>query len=139
MEAQNLIRGGNQETIGSTARLALWTLAWVGTLALARFGPIHLWEYQPVASWAAIAGNIVVGVGLIVYHARYLQKLDELQRKIMTDAMAVTLGAGLVAGCACGAAANADLIARDTNIGFLIMLMGLVYVIAVVVGNARYR
>ena len=120
-------------------RLALWVLAWVATLALARFGPEHLWDSDSVVSWATLALNIAVGVGLIVAHARFLQDLDELQRKIMRDAMAVTLGAGLVAGCAYGAAANADLISGDADIGLLIVLMGVVYAIATVVGNKRYR
>jgi hypothetical protein len=114
-------------------------LAWLLTLALARFGPDSLWDSQPVASWAAIAGNIAVGIGLIVAHARFLQKMDELQRKIMLDAMAVTLGAGLVAGCAYAAADHADLVARDADIGLLLILMAVVYVIASLVGNARYR
>jgi hypothetical protein len=137
--AQDQTGGSHLDSIKGTARLALWTLAWVATLALARFGPGSLWDSQPVPGWAAIAGNIAVGIGLIIAHARYLQDLDELQRKIMLDAMAVTLGAGLVAGCAYGAAANADLIARDAEIGLLLILMAVVYVIASVGGNMRYR
>lgn len=120
-------------------RLAVWVLAWIGTVALARFGPAHLWDSQSVVSWAAIVSNIAIGIGLIVAHARYLQKLDELQRKIMLDAMAVALGAALVAGCAYGAAANADVMAGDAEIGLLIILMSVVYVMAVLVGNTRYR
>lgn len=131
--------GGDQAAIRSLPDLALWGIAWVATLALARFGPDHLWDSQPVASWAAIVGNVAIGIGFIVAHARYLQKLDELQRKIMLDAMAVTLGSGLVAGCAYAAAEHAALIAREADIGLLLIFMAVVYVLATLVGNMRYR
>jgi hypothetical protein len=131
--------GGYQESNKATARLALWTLAWVATLALARFGPRLLWDSQPVASWAAVATNLAVGIGWIVSHARYLRGIDELQRKIMQDALAITLGVGWVGGFAYVVADAADLIARDIGNGVLPALMGVVYMIANVVGQLRYR
>ena len=126
-------------SIKTTARLALWTLAWVATLALARFGPRLLWDSQPVASWAAVAINLAVGIGWIVAHARFLRGIDELQRKIMQDALAVTLGVGWVGGFAYVVADAADLIALDVDIGVFAALLGVVYMIAIVVGNLRYR
>lgn len=131
--------GGYQEATKATARLALWTFAWVATLALASFGPRLLWDSQPVASWAAVAVNLVVGIGWIAAHARYLRGIDELQRKIMQDALAVTLGVGWVLGFAYVVADAADLIAYDADIGVFAALLGVVYMIAFVVGQLRYR
>jgi len=131
--------GGHQEAMKTTARLALWTLAWVATLALARFGPTYIWDSQPVASWTAIATNVVVGIGWIVAHARYLRAIDELQRKIMQDAMAITLGVGWVGGFAYVVADAADLIAYEANVAIFPVLLAAVYMIAVVVGHLRYQ
>lgn len=131
--------GGHQDSIKATARLALWTFAWVATLALARFGPTSLWDSQPVASWAAVATNLVVGIGWIVAHARFLRGIDELQRKIMQDALAVTLGVGWVGGFAYVVADTADLIAYDVDAGVFPALLGVVYLVATLVGNVRYR
>lgn len=130
--------GGYRDSNKATARLALWTLAWVATFALASFGPEHLWD-SDVASWAAVAANLAVGIGWIVAHARYLRGIDELQRKIMQDALAVTLGVGWVSGFAYVVADAADLIAYDADIGVLTALLGVVYMIAIVVGTIRYR
>ena len=138
MQAHNQT-GGYQQAIKATARLALWTLAWAATLALAKFGPEHLWDSQPAASWAAVAANLAVGIGWIVAHARYLRGIDELQRKIMQDALAVTLGVGWVGGFAYVVADAADLIADDANIAVFPALLGVVYMIAIVVGHLRYR
>ena len=119
--------------------MPVWTLAWMATLALARFGPDLLWDSQPVASWIAIVANLVVGVGWVVAHARYLRAVDDLQRKIMLDAIAVALGVGLVGGFAYATASGANLIAFDANIAFFSALMAVVYLVAIAVGTLRYR
>jgi hypothetical protein len=130
--------GGHRDSNKATARLALWTLAWVATFALASFGPEHLWD-SDVASWAAVAANLAAGIGWIVAHARYLRGTDELQRKIMQDALAVTLGVGWVGGFAYVVADAADLIADGADVGVLTLLLTAVYLIAIAVGNQRYR
>ncbi|RKN03649.1 hypothetical protein [Streptomyces radicis] len=139
MQAENPTWGGHQDSIKRSVHLALWTLAWAATLALARFGPSVLWESQPVASWVAVAANLAVGVGWIVAHARYLRGIDELQRKIMQDALAVTLGVGWVGGFAYVVADGADLIAYAASTGVFPVLLGVIYMMAIVVGNLRYR
>jgi hypothetical protein len=133
--------GGHRDAIMTTARLAIWTLAWLATLAVARFGPELLWDgqQQPVASWAAVIANLAVGIGWIVAFTRFLRGLDELQRKIMQDALAVTLGVGWVVGFAYVVADNAGLVADRVDIAALPALMGVVFVIAFVVGNIRFR
>ena len=138
MQTNNQI-GGYQEAFKATGQLVLWTLAWVATLALAKFGPSQLWDSQPVASWAAVATNLAVGIGWIVAHARYLRGIDELQRKIMQDALAVTLGVGWVGGFAYVVADAADLIAYDADIGVFSALLAAVYMIAILIGQLRYR
>ncbi|WP_055470524.1 hypothetical protein [Streptomyces pathocidini] len=126
--------------IKASARLVFWTLAWVATLALAKFGPQLLWDPpQRVASWAAVAVNLAVGVGWIVAFTRFLHALDELQRKIMQDTLAVTLGVGWVVGFSYVVANTAGLVARDVDIAALPVLMGVVFVIAFFVGKIRYR
>lgn len=131
--------GEYKEAMKGSAQLALWTLAWAATLALAKFGPSLLWDSQPVASWAAVAANLAVGIGWILAHARHLRAIDELQRKIMQDALAVTLGVGWVVGFAYVVADGADLIAGDIDIGIFPALLGVVYIVAIVAGTVRYR
>ena len=133
--------GDYQDSIKATARLVLWTLAWVATLALAKFGPELLWDsQQTVASWAAVAANLVVGIGWIVaFTPAFSEELDELQRKIMQDALAAALGVGWVGGFAYVVADAADLVDHDVDIAVLPALLGVVYMIAFVVGTIRYR
>jgi hypothetical protein len=125
--------------IRASAGLILWTLAWAATLALAKFGPRSLWDpAQQVASWAAVAVNLAAGICWIVAFIRFLSALDELQRKIMQDALAVTLGVGWVAGFAYVVADSADLVAA-ADVALLTALMGAVFVTAFAIGKIRYR
>jgi hypothetical protein len=123
--------------ITATAALAAWTLGWLATLAVARFGPDLLWSGQPTWSWVAVGANLLVGTGVIVAFTRYLSRADELDRKIMLDALAVTLGVAWVSGFAYVVAHAAGLITID--IGALLAAPGVVFVIAVVAGKIRYR
>ncbi|MFD1120155.1 hypothetical protein [Sphaerisporangium aureirubrum] len=107
---------------------------------MAKFGPGLLWDSrQPVASWAAVAVNLVVGIGWIVAFARFLRAQDDLQRKIMQDALTVTLGVGWVAGFGYVVADTAGLVAYDVGIAVFAVFLGAVYLAAVIVGKIRYR
>lgn len=78
-------------------------------------------------------------MGWIVAHARYLRSLDELQRKIQVDAVAVALGAGLVGGFGYAAADLAGLVLIDPSIALFTAVVAVVYVVTIDVGNLRYR
>jgi hypothetical protein len=130
---------GYRDSIKATAGLMALTLAWVASLALARFGP-GLWgDSRPAATWAAVVANLVVGVGWIVAVTRFLRAIDELERKIMLDALAVTLGAGWVVGFGYVVADRADLVPGEADVAALSVFMGVVFLIAIFIGKIRYR
>lgn len=130
---------GYRDSIRATAGLMAMTLAWVASLALAQFGP-GLWgDSRPAATWAAVVANLVAGVGWIVATTRFLHAIDELDRKIMLDALAVTLGAGWVVGFGYVVADGADLLPVEADVATLSVFMGVVFMIAVLIGRLRYR
>ena len=123
----------------ATGILVAWGVGWLATLALARFGP-ELWgDSRPAATWAAVVANVVVGAGWIVAFTRFLRAIDELQRKIMLDALAVTLGAGWVAGFGYIVADAAGLVA-DVDVAVLLpVFIAVVFLVAFAAGKIRYR
>jgi hypothetical protein len=121
-------------------RLIGGTLAWLATLALAQFGPDHLWDTELTAlSWAAIALNIAAGILWIVSFAFFLRTIDELERKILLDAFTVTLGAGFVGAMAYSAAGTADLVPEDFSVALFAVFLSVVYLLAFAAGKIRYR
>lgn len=123
----------------SALALAAWTVAWVASLALAAFGPGALWDEESALTGAAIGASLLIGIGMLVAHRRQLQAMDELQRATQLEAMAWSLGAGLVGGTVLSLLDRFDVIGLDAGIGHLIVLMALVYVIGTMVGTLRYR
>ena len=125
--------------IRNTLGLAAWTAAWVASLALAAFGPGILWDDQPALTLVAIAFNVAVGVGMLLANKRNLQAQDELQRTLQLQAMAWSLGAGLVGGIAWTLFDRHDLVGFEAEIAHLVALMAVVYLVGSVAGFLRYR
>ncbi|BBH68597.1 hypothetical protein ACTI_52820 [Actinoplanes sp. OR16] len=124
----------------ATGLLAIGTFGWTATVALAQFGPDHLWDSSQTAlSWAAVVLNLAAGFGWIATFMRYLRAVDELERKIMLDALAITLGVAWVSGFAYIVADAADLVARELDVAALAVLMSVVFVGSIAVGRFRYR
>jgi hypothetical protein len=122
----------------NTVRLAWWTGAWLVTMAVAVFGSTLLWDSKAL-SFIAILVNILAGVGMIAANKRHLDGLDELQRKIQLEAMALALGVGLVGGLAYSTMDLTDVIPFDAEISFLVILISLAYIGATLIGRRKYQ
>ncbi len=120
-------------------QLAYWTGAWCLTMTLPAFGPKFIWDFNPVFSILTIVLNMLVGVGMIVMHRKYTNGLDEMQRKIFMEAKALALGVGVVGGLSYSLLDTARVIPFDAEISFVVLLMGLTYSIASIVGCMRYK
>jgi hypothetical protein len=125
--------------IRNTLGLAAWTAAWVASLALAAFAPGVLWNNQVAPTLLAIAVNVAVGVGMLFANKRHLQAQDELQRTLQLQAMAWSLGAGLVGGLAWTLFARHGLVAFEAEIAHLVVFMAVVYLAGSIAGVLRYR
>jgi len=119
--------------------LAMWTGIWTISVAIVTFGSKFIWDYSTIATIIAIIVSTISGIGMIRSNIRYLMALDELQRKIQMDAMGIALGVALVGGISYSMLDTTNIIAQDAEISFLIILIGLSYFGAVVIGNARYK
>jgi len=119
--------------------LAYWTGGWALTMALPAFGPKFLWDYNPIISILAILINTAIGVGMILMNRKYANGLDEMHRKIFMEAMAFALGVGVVGGLSYSMLDAANVISFNAEIGHLVMLIGVTYAIAFIVGSIRYK
>lgn len=123
----------------NTARLAIWTFAWVLTTAVASFGPKLVWNYQTGPTILAVLVNLAAGAVMIAANRRHLLGLDELQRKIFLDAGALTLGVGLVAGLSYEMLKGVRLIAFEPKISHLVILMSITFLARLIAGHRQYR
>ena len=126
-------------TVRNTKRLGYWTLGWVLTMAVANFGPRFLWDFNETLTIIAILVNLAIGAGMILANRRHLNGLDEMHRKIQLEAMALSLGVGLIVGLSYSNLDVTNIISADAEISHLVILMGLTYLAGVIAGNRKYR
>jgi len=123
----------------SIIRLFSWNGAWVGTCALMAFGPRFLWNKDLVFTPLAIGLNVCVGAGLLLANKRYIEELDELQRKIYLNALAITVGVALFIGVPFSVMDKYDVIPFHAQIWHLLVVMGLTFCASCLHGALRYR
>ena len=128
-----------ETTKKNTRQLAYWTLGWVITLAIASFGPKFIWDNNIIISILFVTINTIIGVGMILMNRKYINGLDEMQRKVSLDAMAIALGVGLVGGLTYSLLDQTNVIAFHAEIAHLVLLIGITYMVGIFVGTNRYK
>ena len=123
----------------NTVTLGFWTAGWVLTMAFANFGPKFIWDENELMTVLAILFNLAIGLGMILANKRHLRGLDELHQKIQLEAMALSLGVGLVAGLSYSNLDVTDVINFDAEISHVVILMGLTYALGVMFGVRKYQ
>lgn len=122
-----------------TLILGWWTAAWIITTAVASFGARLFWQDNQLLMWLCIILNVGTGICMIVANAHHLKSMDEMQQRITLNAMGIALGTGLVGGIAATLLDSSDLIAFKADISFLIVGMGITYIVAILAGLRYYR
>ena len=123
----------------NTMRLGYWTGAWLVTMAAATFGPLLVWQSNQLLTAVAILLNIGIGFGMILANKNHLKGLDEMQQKIQLEAMALSLGVGLVVGLGYSMMDVSNLISFDAQISHLVILVGLTYGAGIFAGRRKYQ
>lgn len=134
----NAISNMNSPDLKHTKNLAAWTSLWLLSLALASFGPKLWWGENPAISAIAVVLNAGLGVCLIMANRRHLNSLDELQRKIQLEALALALGVAVVGGLSYSLLDVTNLIPYDAEISLLCILVSITYLLGIWIGQKRY-
>jgi hypothetical protein len=131
--------GYQSRTRMNVIRLFQWNGAWAVATALMAFGPKFLWNRSLVFTLLAVGLDVAVGVGMILANKNYLAELDELQRRVQLNSMAITLGVGLIASAPFSVMDAYHVIPFHAGIAHLVILMALTFVVSNLYGTWRYR
>ncbi len=122
----------------STIRLFGWILVWVGTLILVDKAVLYGWYTSDFISVLGIVINAGMGLGVIVTFLRFLREIDEMQRKIQLDSLALSMGIGFVGSFSYTLLVTTGFVA-DPEVRDIILLMAGTYMASLIVGQFRYR
>lgn len=128
-----------KQTRKTTSRLATWTVLWVLTVALPAFGPVLFWGENNLINLLVILLNVGVGIGMIMANIQHLKMQDEMMQKVQLEAMSISLGVAVVGGIAFSMLDVTNVIPFDAEIGGLVALIGLTYLISIFVNIRRYK
>ena len=90
-------------------------------------------------SLSIIAVNVVFGYLMIIANKKYLDGLDELQRQLHLNAMAISLGISMVFGAIYGLLEPARLLESTPNPSNILFVMGITYFISLVINSRKYQ
>lgn len=124
------------QTRKTTISLAKWTGAWVVTMALATFGSLYLWD-STLFTISTILLNLGIGIGMIISNIHHLEATDEMMQKVQLEAMAISLGIGIVGGLSYSLLDTTNLISFDAEISHVVMLFAFAYLIAIFIGMKK--
>lgn len=123
----------------NTRRLVRWNGAWAAATLLMAFGPGFLWHRALGFTLLAVGLDVAMGVGMILATKKYIEELDELQRKIFLNALGIAVGVGLIAGVPWTVMDAYHVIHFHANFGLLVILQGLTFLVSFLYGTWRYR
>src|SRR5690242_15203619 len=103
------------------------------------FGPRFLWNKALGFTLLAVGLDIAAGVGVILANKKYLDELDELQRKVQHNSLAITVGVAMIVGIPYSMMDAYHLLPFHADVSHLVMLMALTFAISNLYGTRRYR
>ena len=103
------------------------------------FGPKFLWNKTLVFTLLAIGLNVFVGIRTIVANKKYLEGLDDLQRKVHLNSLAITVGVAMIVGVPYSVMDSYHVIPFHADVSHLVLLMALTYGASNLYGTWRYR
>ena len=122
----------------NTKKLAIWTVAWVGSLAFLTGAENTLWDSLLITKIGLLI-NFAIGIGMIIANKNLFDHYDELQKKIHFEAMALTLGLTVVVGLVYEISFDFGVIDSEPEFEYLMFFICFSYITSIIINSLRYR
>ncbi len=122
----------------SNFKMVAWIFGWVAACTLTDKAELYGWYSADWQRLVAVSFSTLVGLGMIIMFMKFLKSLDDLQRKIQMDALAISLGVTVVGSFTYSLLVTTGYI-LDEEVSDIFMLTVLTYSAASVLGQLRYR
>jgi len=123
----------------ATRKLGMWTAAWLISQAIVVFGGSLAWPEVTSLKVLSIGLNIALGLMMIGANRNLIKSLDELERQQQLESMGITLGLTLVVGLAFSSLHIIKLMPFDAEISYLVMFMGITYLVTLAINKKRFQ
>ena len=115
-----------------------WIFVWMASLTVSDKAALYGWWEAEWITWLSIIVNAALGAWLIVRYLRMLRGMDELQRQVQLQALALTFGITAVACVSYSLLVTWGYI-QDEEVTDIFMIMCITYAVTSVAGALRHR
>ncbi len=117
-------------------RVNLWALGWMFSL-MGNAILTKVYDQGISALWFAIlAAHIVCGVMLVLSYRRFLSELDEMERKVQLEALALAVGFSILVFSTGGILDSVGILGAPDG-AVMVAVMSLTYMAGLIVGRIR--
>ena len=133
-----LCKGLPARDIKNANRVNLLALLWAGTLAITSMSREYTWHSNMLFISIIFTVHTFIGLLMVFSFRKFLKELDDLERKIQLDALALSVGITIISFSSTSILSMAGIIEKLDQ-SSLIMLMAASYMVGIVVGRIKYR
>lgn len=126
-----------ERDIKNANRVNLWAIAWALTLLIITVATKQGWLNNNVLIASAFIVHSAIGLKMVFAYKHHLKELDEMERKIQLDALAMSVGSAIICFSSYSILAKADIVPPLAP-NYLIILIALTYIVGIFVGRVRY-
>ena len=130
-------KGLPERDIKNAVRANLWIMAWAAVLVISTSFINADGGNSIIIAVAATVAITFIGIGMILLYRKMLRELDEMERKVQLDALALSVGTTLVGFGSYSILAKVGVL-PDLKAAYGIACMGLVYMAGLIIGRVRY-
>lgn len=116
----------------------LWALVFAVTFVLSTWAIRSEWITSSLLTMALIAVNLITGTVMVLSYRRMIKELDELQRKIQLEALALSIGVAVVGGFTISLMAIAGYL-DHARAAYVVSMICVTYSAATLYGCRRYQ
>jgi hypothetical protein len=126
-----------ERDLNNSMKVNIWAILW--TLSLGVFTYLTGLEwFNTATAITCFIVNLAVGIKLVLSYKHFLHHLDEMERKIQLDALALSVGVTIISFASLSILDRGDLIGEAKTF-HLIMILSISYMVGIVIGRVKYR
>ncbi len=130
-------KGLPQRDIKNANKVNLLAVLWALSLMITSYLSQQAW-FTTIPVAIAFLTHTVIGIAMVFSYRRFLIELDEMERKIQLDALALSVGVTIISFSSYSIL-DKNGILPELNSAYLIALMALTYIVGIISGRLRYR
>lgn len=133
-----LCKGLPARDIKNANKVNLLALLWAITLLITSASIEYTWHSSMLFISTIFTVHTVIGVLMVFSFRKFLKELDDLERKIQLDALALSVGITIISFSSSSILSVAGIIEKLDQ-SALIVVMAATYMVGIVVGRIKYR